>query len=135
MSASTVKITSATQTRPKPIQRLAGMSSWKTRMPRANWMVGARYCSSPSETIETRIAAAPKSMRGTAVIRPVVVKRRACPTPLLPKLEALRAVKERDGILPAEQIRRAIDLWLDQKGVTKKTDRKRAASRTGSGRD
>ncbi len=35
--------------------------------------------------------------------------------------EALRQIKERDGISEGEQIRRAIDLWLEQKGVTKKT--------------
>ena len=34
--------------------------------------------------------------------------------------EALRAVKERDGIPEAEQIRRAIDAWLEQKGVSPK---------------
>lgn len=34
--------------------------------------------------------------------------------------EALRAVKERDGVPEAEQIRRAIDAWLEQKGVSPK---------------
>jgi hypothetical protein len=34
--------------------------------------------------------------------------------------EALRALKERDGIPEAEQIRRAIDAWLEQKGVSPK---------------
>lgn len=33
--------------------------------------------------------------------------------------EGLRQVKERDGIPEAEQIRRAIDAWLEQKGVSK----------------
>jgi len=31
--------------------------------------------------------------------------------------EALRAIKDRDGIPVSEQIRRAIDRWLDEKGV------------------
>jgi hypothetical protein len=43
--------------------------------------------------------------------------------------EGLRQVKERDGIPEAEQIRRAIDTWLEDKGVTLKTERKRAATR------
>lgn len=43
-------------------------------------------------------------------------------------LDALRAVKERDGISESEQIRRGIRLWLEQKGVMK-TERKRAAAR------
>jgi len=43
--------------------------------------------------------------------------------------DALRFLKERDGILESEQIRRAIDLWLAEKGVKPKTERKRAATR------
>lgn len=39
----------------------------------------------------------------------------------------LQAVRERDGISEAEQIRRAIAMWLNSKGV--KTDRKRARTR------
>lgn len=31
--------------------------------------------------------------------------------------EGLRLVKARDGVLESEQIRRAIDLWLDAKGA------------------
>ena len=42
--------------------------------------------------------------------------------------EGLRLVKERDGVLESEQIRRAIDAWLLEKGVTK-TERQRPASR------
>ncbi len=42
--------------------------------------------------------------------------------------EGLRFVKERDGVLESEQIRRAIDAWLTEKGVTK-TERKRVAPR------
>jgi len=40
----------------------------------------------------------------------------------------LKVVKERDGVLESEQIRRALDDWLKKKGV-KKTDRKRASTR------
>ena len=39
----------------------------------------------------------------------------------------LQAVKERDGLSEAEQIRRAIGMWLEAKGV--KSDRKRALTR------
>lgn len=42
--------------------------------------------------------------------------------------DGLKAVKERDGVLESEQIRRAIDAWLIEKGV-KKTDRKRVGAR------
>ena len=88
MIVSTVKMTSATHTSPKPIQRPAGMSSWKSSTPSANWMTGARYCSSPSATSGTRIAAAPKNISGMAVTMPVVVNSSACPAPWLPKLDA-----------------------------------------------
>jgi hypothetical protein len=40
----------------------------------------------------------------------------------------LRLVKERDGVLESEQIRRAINKWLEEKGVIK-AERKRAATR------
>jgi ribbon-helix-helix protein len=33
--------------------------------------------------------------------------------------EGLRRIKERDGIPESEQIRRAIDEWLEKKGVMK----------------
>lgn len=36
----------------------------------------------------------------------------------------LQTVKERDGISEAEQIRRAIALWLESKGVSKATPRR-----------
>lgn len=39
----------------------------------------------------------------------------------------LQAVKERDGLSEAEQIRRAIGMWLEAKGI--KADRKRASTR------
>jgi hypothetical protein len=44
------------------------------------------------------------------------------------QVDGLRFVKERDGILPAEQIRRAIDRWLAEKGVKVRAERKRAAT-------
>jgi hypothetical protein len=43
--------------------------------------------------------------------------------------EGLRQVKERDGVLESEQIRRAINDWLEKKGVTVKAERKRASTR------
>ena len=43
-------------------------------------------------------------------------------------LEALTAIKERDGIPVSEQVRRALQTWIDAKGITK-TDRKRAVTR------
>jgi hypothetical protein len=43
--------------------------------------------------------------------------------------EGLKAVKERDGVLKSEQIRRAINHWLEKKGVKVKTARKRASTR------
>jgi hypothetical protein len=42
--------------------------------------------------------------------------------------EGLKFVKERDGVLESEQIRRAINDWLDKKGVMK-LERKRAVTR------
>ena len=44
-------------------------------------------------------------------------------------LEGLREVWDRDGVAPSEQIRRAIRMWLESKGVIKKAGRKRAATR------
>jgi hypothetical protein len=38
-------------------------------------------------------------------------------------------MKERDWILPAEQIRRAIDRLLAEKGISAKGERKRAVTR------
>jgi hypothetical protein len=43
-------------------------------------------------------------------------------------LEGLRAVRERDGIPPSEQARRAVRMWLEAKGVMK-LERKRTAFR------
>lgn len=48
------------------------------------------------------------------------------------QLDALRALKVRDGIVPAEAIRRAIDLWLAKKGINVKPERKRPARRSRS---
>ena len=44
------------------------------------------------------------------------------------KRDGLRAIKEREGILESEQIRRAIDAWLKARGV-KKADRPRVTPR------
>jgi hypothetical protein len=43
--------------------------------------------------------------------------------------EGLKVVKERDGVLESEQIRRAIRDWLEKKGVSVKSERPRAATR------
>jgi hypothetical protein len=43
-------------------------------------------------------------------------------------LEGLKVVRERDGIQPSEQARRAIRMWLEAKGVLK-PERKRPATR------
>ena len=42
--------------------------------------------------------------------------------------DGIKAVKERDGISEAEQARRAIRRWLEQKGVMK-GERKQSATR------
>ncbi len=42
--------------------------------------------------------------------------------------EGLKRVKKRDGVLESEQIRRAINDWLQKKGV-KEAGRKRAVTR------
>ena len=42
--------------------------------------------------------------------------------------DGLKVVKDRDGVLESEQIRRAIDAWLEKKGV-RKPDRTRASTR------
>lgn len=43
--------------------------------------------------------------------------------------DALKAIKERDGIPATEQLRRALDRWIEEKGVGRRTERKRAAAR------
>jgi hypothetical protein len=42
---------------------------------------------------------------------------------------ALTAIKTRDGISESEQIRRAIQAWIAEKGDTSKADRKRVSAR------
>lgn len=42
--------------------------------------------------------------------------------------EALKTVKERDGVPEAEQIRRAVREWFEKRGMLK-AERKRAATR------
>ena len=44
-------------------------------------------------------------------------------------LDGLQEVWDRDGITAAEQVRRAIRAWLEQKGVKVKSERKRAVTR------
>jgi len=44
-------------------------------------------------------------------------------------IDGLREVWERDGVPPSEQVRRAIRTWLESKGVIKKAERPRAATR------
>jgi predicted DNA-binding protein len=43
-------------------------------------------------------------------------------------MDALQALKERDGIPISEQVRRALRAWVDQKGLIK-PERKRAVTR------
>jgi len=42
--------------------------------------------------------------------------------------DALKRVKERDGIAESEQIRRAVRAWMQKRGVMK-SERKRASTR------
>jgi hypothetical protein len=44
-------------------------------------------------------------------------------------IDGLRQVWDRDGIQPSEQVRRAIQAWLDSKGVRVKAERPRAVTR------
>jgi hypothetical protein len=46
-----------------------------------------------------------------------------------PQRDGLRLVKERDGISESEQIRRAINAWLEARGVTMKAAPRRAGTR------
>jgi hypothetical protein len=43
--------------------------------------------------------------------------------------EALKAIKERDGVLESEQIRRALNDWIEKKGVTTKATFQHAGTR------
>jgi hypothetical protein len=45
------------------------------------------------------------------------------------QLAGLKRVKERDGVLESEQIRRAIDAWLKQKGVAEEVPKPAARKR------
>lgn len=42
---------------------------------------------------------------------------------------ALQVIQERDGILPSEQIRRALDDWIEKKNIAPKGERKRGPAR------
>ena len=44
-------------------------------------------------------------------------------------IAALHEVKTRDGIPVTEQVRRAVKMWLKEKGVKVKSNRKRGATR------
>jgi len=44
-------------------------------------------------------------------------------------LDGLEAVKRRDGVPISEQVRRALEAWLEGKGVLGKSDRGRVSSR------
>jgi hypothetical protein len=44
-------------------------------------------------------------------------------------LKALEQIRERDGIPVTEQVRRALKVWIAEKGVTLKTERRRAVTR------
>jgi hypothetical protein len=44
-------------------------------------------------------------------------------------IEALQVIRDRDGIPVTEQVRRAIQAWLKEKGVTPKAQGKRAVTR------
>jgi len=44
-------------------------------------------------------------------------------------LEGLKAMQERDGVQPSEQVRRALRAWLETKGILKPGRKRAAASR------
>ena len=43
------------------------------------------------------------------------------------QLASLKAIHVRDGVLPSEQIRRALAAWIDQKGIKSPHPRRPAA--------
>lgn len=47
-------------------------------------------------------------------------------------LDALRAIRERDGVPVSEQVRRALLAWIESKGMAVRAERKRASTRTRS---
>lgn len=44
-------------------------------------------------------------------------------------MDALAAIRDRDGIAVSEQVRRALKEWIAEKGVKMKPDRKRVVAR------
>ena len=44
-------------------------------------------------------------------------------------MDGLRAVKERDGVPISEQVRRALEMWLESKGIAPKGASRRASTR------
>lgn len=44
-------------------------------------------------------------------------------------LEALDKIRERDGVPASEQVRRALKVWIAEKGLTLKAARKRVGPR------
>ena len=44
-------------------------------------------------------------------------------------VDALAAIKERDGVPVTEQVTRAVRAWIETRGLSAKTDRKRAVTR------
>jgi hypothetical protein len=45
--------------------------------------------------------------------------------------DRLQTVRERDGVLPSEQIRRALDEWFQKRAVTVKAPRRSVKRRKG----
>ena len=44
-------------------------------------------------------------------------------------MDALSEIRDRDGVPVSEQVRRALKQWIEAKGVTMKSDRKRVSPR------
>jgi hypothetical protein len=56
-----------------------------------------------------------------------MARRQLCAFRLDPDLVGrMKTLYDRDGVLPSEQVRRALDQWLDQRGVPRTTDTKRS---------
>lgn len=49
-------------------------------------------------------------------------------------LEGMRVVEERDGVLPSEQARRAIRMWLESKGIDVAAFKRKAGTKKASKR-
>jgi hypothetical protein len=43
--------------------------------------------------------------------------------------ESLEAIRQRDGVLPSEQIRRALDEWFSKRGIKREAAPRRAQTR------